>query len=226
MRPPAEIDCGDRQRFVHRHHEVAGAVDAAAVAERLRHGLAERDADVLDRVMLIDVEVARCAQLEIEAAVTREQLEHVIEKPDAGADVVTALAVERQRQRDLRLGRDTFDGGAPHTSHSSAVMNFRVCSHDARGDPQTAATSRIARAIANMNAAGGECRLHVGAPSFESCKHEIGFAFPVGHSGLLSARRRAAASFVHLAQIPVAVRHVRETLPRQRHGRANVQAVG
>ena len=47
-----------RQRFVHRHHEVAGAIDAAAVAERLRHRFAERDADVFDGVMLIDVEVA------------------------------------------------------------------------------------------------------------------------------------------------------------------------
>ena len=37
VRPPAEIDRGNRQRFVHRHHEVAGAVDAAPVAERLRH---------------------------------------------------------------------------------------------------------------------------------------------------------------------------------------------
>ena len=54
----AEIDGGDAERFVHRHHEVAGAVDAAAVAERLRDRLAERDADVLDGVVLIDVEVA------------------------------------------------------------------------------------------------------------------------------------------------------------------------
>ena len=54
----AEIDGRDAERFVHRHHEVAGAVDAAAIAERLRHRLAERDADVLDGVVLIDVEVA------------------------------------------------------------------------------------------------------------------------------------------------------------------------
>ena len=57
------------------------------VAERLRHGFAERDADVLDRVVLIDVEIARRpSQLQIEPAVTREQLEHVIEEADAGAD--------------------------------------------------------------------------------------------------------------------------------------------
>ena len=63
VRPAAEIDGRDRQRLVHRHDEVAGAVDAAAVAERLRDRLAERDAEILDRVMLIDVEIARRASI-------------------------------------------------------------------------------------------------------------------------------------------------------------------
>ena len=58
VRPAREIDRGDGQRFVHRHDEVPGALDAAARAERLVHGLAERDAEVLDRVMLVDVEVS------------------------------------------------------------------------------------------------------------------------------------------------------------------------
>ncbi len=53
----AQIDRRHGQRFVHRHHEVAGAVDAPAVAERRRDRLAERDPDVFDRVMLIDVEI-------------------------------------------------------------------------------------------------------------------------------------------------------------------------
>ena len=58
MDAAAEIDRRDAERLVHRHDEVAGAVDAAAVAERLRDRFAERDADVFDGVMLIDVEVA------------------------------------------------------------------------------------------------------------------------------------------------------------------------
>ena len=58
VRPAAEVDGRDGQRLVHRHDEVAGAVDAASVAERLGHRLAERDAEVLDGVMLVDVEIA------------------------------------------------------------------------------------------------------------------------------------------------------------------------
>ena len=74
--------------------------------------LAEHDADVLDRVVLIDVEVAGRVQRQVEAAVPREQLEHVIEEADAGADVVAALAVDDQPSADLRLGRLPIERGA------------------------------------------------------------------------------------------------------------------
>ena len=43
-------------------------------------------------------------ELEIEAAVAREQLEHVIEEANARRDLVLARAVDGERQRDLRLG--------------------------------------------------------------------------------------------------------------------------
>ena len=35
VRPSAEIDGGDGQRFIHRHHEVSGAVDPLAIAQGL-----------------------------------------------------------------------------------------------------------------------------------------------------------------------------------------------
>ena len=105
----AEIDRRDRQRLVHRHHEVAGPVDAAPRAERRRHRLAERDADVLDGVMLVDVEIPSGLERQVEPAVPREELQHVIEKPDAGRDVVAPLPVKREPQRDLRLFRGPLD---------------------------------------------------------------------------------------------------------------------
>ncbi len=53
-----EVDGGDGEGLVHGHDEVAGAEDAALVAEGLRDGLAEGDAGVFDGVVLVDVEVA------------------------------------------------------------------------------------------------------------------------------------------------------------------------
>ena len=119
VRASAEIDRGDGQRLVHRHDEVAGAVDAAPLPERGRDRLAERDAEVLDGVMLIDVEVARRVDAQVERAVARKQLEHVIEKADPRPYLITALTFERQRQGDLRLGRISLDYRAAHKTSST-----------------------------------------------------------------------------------------------------------
>ena len=98
----------------------------------LRHRLAERDAEILDGVMLIDVEIAGGVDLQVEAAVPREQLQHVIEKADAGADVVAALAFERERQRDLRLGRSSIDYRAAHRTSSNARRCSAACARRCR----------------------------------------------------------------------------------------------
>ena len=85
-------------------------------------GLAESDADVLDGVVLIDVEIAVRVDAQIERAVAREQLEHVIEESDAGRDVVPASAVEFDPHPDLRLRRPSVDQGAAHSTSSSTSM--------------------------------------------------------------------------------------------------------
>ena len=73
--------------------------------------LAEADADVFDRVVLIDVQVALGADREVDHRVLRQQREHVVEEADAGGDVGLAGAVEIERERDLRLGGLAVDGG-------------------------------------------------------------------------------------------------------------------
>src|SRR3984893_14972868 len=78
VRPASEVDGGDSQRFVARHDEVAGPIAAAAMPERLRHRLAKRDSEIFDRVMLIHVEIAPGPHTQIERAVPREELEHVV----------------------------------------------------------------------------------------------------------------------------------------------------
>ena len=88
-----EIDCGDGERFVHGHEEVSGAQNAALVAEGAVEGFAERDADVFDGVVLIDVEIAVAFEFEIECAVAGEQLQHVIEEANAGGDLVLAAGL-------------------------------------------------------------------------------------------------------------------------------------
>src|SRR5687767_4018810 len=137
MWPPAEIDRRHTKRFVHRHDEVAGAIDALAVAERLQRRFTERNAHVLNGVMLIDVEISIRTQRQVEAAVTRKQLEHVVEEADSGPDVVLPLAIDDQLAANLRLRRLAVDSGPTYFCHcpcltaitsSSAPIAASVCS--------------------------------------------------------------------------------------------------
>ena len=54
-----EVDDHARQRFVERHVSVAEAADAALVAEGLGEGFAEDEGGVFDRVVVVDMRVAR-----------------------------------------------------------------------------------------------------------------------------------------------------------------------
>ena len=128
VRPAAEVDRRHRERLVHRHHEIAGAIDAAPVAEGLRDRLAERDAEILDSVMLIDIEIAARIDAQVEPPVPREELEHVIEKPDARTHAVPPLALEGDRERDAGFLRPAIDYRAAHSTSSIASMQPRVCS--------------------------------------------------------------------------------------------------
>ena len=55
---PAQIDRRNSQRLVHRHDEISRAQNAAFVAQRAIECLAQRDAHIFHRVMLIDIQIA------------------------------------------------------------------------------------------------------------------------------------------------------------------------
>src|SRR5205814_22740 len=81
---PGEINGDLRQSFIHRDDGPAIAVDAALVADGLFDRLTQHDADIFDGVMRIDVKVPLGLDGEIDQAVARQQVEHVIEEADAG----------------------------------------------------------------------------------------------------------------------------------------------
>ena len=77
-----------------------------------RRSWPENDAHVLHRVMLIDVQVAARLEIQVEAAVPGEKLQHVIEKANAGRDLVSAAAVQIQAPADIGLGGLAMQGCA------------------------------------------------------------------------------------------------------------------
>src|SRR6266478_3692608 len=109
--PVRAIERDAVQRLVHRDHRMAVAHDAAPLAERLGDGLADDVAGILGGVVEVDVEIAFGAQGDVDQAVARELLEHVIEKTDPGRDIIGTRAVEIDGALDSRFLGLAFDAG-------------------------------------------------------------------------------------------------------------------
>ena len=100
------------ERLVQRERDRREPAHAGLVAQRLPQALAQGDADVLDGVVGVDVEVARGRQVQVEPAVAAELGQHVVEERQAGGDVGLARAVEVETDLDRRLLGDPGSGGA------------------------------------------------------------------------------------------------------------------
>jgi hypothetical protein len=114
-----QVNSRHRQRFVHGHDEVACAVDAPFVAQRLAHSLAQDQTRIFDGVVLIDVQIAPRSQIQIEATVASEEFQHVIEKTNAGGDRVPASTVQTQAGTNIGFRRAAVNlgGAGSHAKH-------------------------------------------------------------------------------------------------------------
>ena len=150
-----DLDAG-RQRRQHRRK----TADAPLVAQRLGQAGAEHDADVLDRVVRIDVQVAPGVQREVERGVPPQLLDHVVEEREPGRDVDDPGAVEggpRPRSwspsspalpRGTAAGSRFMTGSPPGRSGIGAVLV-----RPADRDPQAAAQPVPAGAVADEHGA-------------------------------------------------------------------------
>src|SRR3546814_2152815 len=93
--------------------------DALAVAQRLCHRLANGDAGVLGRVMLIDMQVAHRLDLYVDEGMAGKLLQHMVKKTDAGRNFIFARAVEVEFDIDRRFRRLRSE---EHTSELQSLM--------------------------------------------------------------------------------------------------------
>jgi hypothetical protein len=117
-RASAEIDSGQAESFVHRHEEITGSQNAAAISQRAVKGLTESDSDIFDGMVLIDVEVAIGCKFEVESPVASEEFQHVVEKTDSGGDFVFAAAIDGERDANFGFGSFAMQAGFSHTGTS------------------------------------------------------------------------------------------------------------
>src|SRR5262249_40353219 len=88
----------------------AEAPDAGLVAEGLAEPLPEAEPDVLDRVMVVHLDVAPGFHVQVEEPVAREDLEHVVQERHPGLDLEGPAAVEVERDADVGLRGPAADG--------------------------------------------------------------------------------------------------------------------
>src|SRR3546814_16122706 len=107
--------------------------DALAVAQRLCHRLANGDAGVLGRVMLIDMQVAHRLDLEVDEGMAGKLLQHMVKKTDAGRNFIFARAVEVEFDIDRRFRRLAMNFSAAHAAPYSELgresSRERVCQY-------------------------------------------------------------------------------------------------
>ena len=109
-----------------------GEPTRAAVAKRIAKRAPQHNPDILDRVMVIYMQIAISLDREIEESVAGETLEHVIEERNAGLRLAASGTVELERDRHrslaglalnlgatLRLGRRQSRNGSGGLSHVS-----------------------------------------------------------------------------------------------------------
>ena len=81
-RSSGEIDHDPRQGLVQGYVGMAIASYALLVAHGLAEGLTEGDAEVFDRMVGIDVQIATGLDIQVHEPMTRHLIEHVLEKRD------------------------------------------------------------------------------------------------------------------------------------------------
>ena len=93
-----ERDAGER--FIHRRIGAAVARDPALVAQRGGKGLTQRQSAVLGRMVLIDMQIAIDLHRHVDQRMPGKLFDHVIQKTDAGGDIVSSRPVEIDLDED------------------------------------------------------------------------------------------------------------------------------
>ena len=106
----ADVHRHEDERLIHRQRHARIAPNPLPVAERLRHRLPERDADILHTMMIVDPGVALAGEIHLNPRVPAEQRHHMIEETDPRLDLrLLAIPIEVQPQLHIRLIRHPID---------------------------------------------------------------------------------------------------------------------
>lgn len=135
-RASRNIKSGTHQCVVHRKQTRAIAHDTALVADRLSNGLTQSDANVLDGVMVVDMQIALAANCHVDQGVPGQLVKHVVKEPHAGSHVILSGAIEIDRHGNCGLGGFTDQFSTAHQLGSSrAPLTVSISQAQAKAKP-------------------------------------------------------------------------------------------
>ena len=129
IRPSRQIDHHARERFIERHVGMPKPHDPEPIALGFLQCLSQNQTDVFHGVMTINLEITFRVDLQIEMTMASKLSEHVIEKRNAGTDLIFTRPVEVQTDADFRFvglsrpGRFAWTHSLFSSARSSAARN-------------------------------------------------------------------------------------------------------
>ena len=113
-RAARQVDHDPRKGLIERHIGVPVAAYGLLGSYCLGKGLTNGDANVFHCMVGVNFKVPFGLDLEVDKAMTRDLIKHVIKKRDAGIKLLLTGSVEVQAHNDLGLGRITAQFGDSH----------------------------------------------------------------------------------------------------------------
>jgi len=114
-RATAEVERHIDECLIKRERTACETTNPRLVAEGLTKCFTQRDRNILDGVVRVDVEITLCLDVQAESAVLSQLIEHVIEERNPGGHVRGSRAVEVDEHIDRRfLGGAGASGGSGH----------------------------------------------------------------------------------------------------------------
>src|SRR5688572_14841775 len=126
-RAAGKIDDHAGQGFVQRYIGMAIAADALLVAHRLVHSLAQRDADILHRMVPVDMQVPLGLDIQVDEAMPGDLVQHMVEETYARGELRLAGAVQVDPDGDLGFRGVAGDFGGTRGGHKEASRAASIC---------------------------------------------------------------------------------------------------
>lgn len=127
--------------------------DTLLVANGFGNCLPERYADILDRVVGIDMQIPFSTDVEVNQAMTRDLIEHMVEKGNTGIQFLLAGTVKIKRDPNLGLAGVSYhfcfaldrhiEGASGHKAGLQRGQKRRVFLRRANGDAQAILQKRV-----------------------------------------------------------------------------------